>query len=150
MDVAVRKAREVSGRYLAMGKNPVVVSADSFGSLLNVRGLLVGLGSLVLGGVLAVKTHSAQTTYPDGIQSPGGATQGIGHLASAGIGVDGVIVGLVLTWAGYVLRTLAAVASRPELSAPRVAGSSQPMQPPAPASIPAMSVSGSRQPSGSG
>ena len=125
-----------------MGKHPVVVNADSFGSLLNVLGLLVALGSVVLGGFLAVKTHSPQTTSSNGSQSPTGATLGIGYLASAGICVGGVIVGLVLTWAGYVLRTLAVVASRPESSAARMAGSSQPMPMPesVPAPIQAMSV----------
>jgi hypothetical protein len=130
-----------------MGKNSVVVSADSFGSELNALGLLVGLGSVVLGGFLAFKTHGAQMSNTDGTT---GAAQGIGYLASAGIGIGGLILGFVLTWAGYVLRTLAIVASRSELSASRVVGSSQAMQQPLPTPIPAMSVPGFGQPPGDG
>ena len=128
----------------------MVVSADSFGSLLNVLGLLAGLGSVVLGGFLAVKIHSTQTTSFDGSQPPVGATQGIGYLASAGVAIGGLIVGLVLTWAGYVLRTLAVVASRPESSAVRMAGPSQPMPEPAAAPLPATNVPGFVRQSGSG
>jgi len=133
-----------------MGKHPVVVNADSFGSLLNVLGLLVGLGSVVLGGFLAVKTHSAQTMTSDGNQLPTGATQGIGYLASVGVGIGGLIVGLVLTWAGYVLRTLAVVASRPDSSAVRMAGPSQPMPEPVPAPLPATNVPEFVRPMGGG
>ena len=134
-----------------MAKKSVVVSADSFGSLLNVLGLLVGLGSIVLGGFLAVKTHGAQTTYPDGNQSLAGATQGIGYLASAGIAVGGVSVGLVLTWAGHVLRTLAVVATRSEpLPAARSVDVGQVAQQPAPSPIPAMILPGFGESRGSG
>ena len=96
-----------------MAKSSVVTRADAFGGLLNGLAVVVGLGSVALGIFVATRTHGTQPTYPDGSQSVAGATQGLGYLGAVGIGVGGVVVAAILMWAGYVLRTLAVVASRP-------------------------------------
>jgi len=92
-----------------MANESVVRRADEFGSFLNVLGVIVGVAGIGIGIWVAIKAHSAQGTYPDGSQSLGGATRGFSYGVALAIGIGGVVVGCLLGWAGYVIRTLSAI-----------------------------------------
>jgi len=91
-----------------MPKTAVVARADAFGRTLTILGGLVAILSMGLAIVLALKAHDA------GIGSTGNSinfreASGLAYWAILAIGFGGVIVGAVVAWAGYVLRTLAAI-----------------------------------------
>jgi hypothetical protein len=104
-----------------MAKKSVANGADAFGDLLNALGTVVILLAVGVSAYLCIRVHGDQLTYADGNQTPGASFQGVGYLASIGIGIGGVVLGVLMLWAGTVLRLLSEIARRPEnvVPAPR-------------------------------
>jgi hypothetical protein len=107
----------------------VVDRADSFGRALSVLGAVIAVVGVLAGLVAAIAAHQAQAGVDQQTLSP--ALARLGELGAVLLGGGAVVTGVVIGWAGAVLRTLAAIHGR--LPEPRMAAAvAQPIANPVP------------------
>ena len=97
-----------------MAKKSAVTSADAFGGFLNGLGVLLAIGSFLVALLIGLAVHSSQVNDVAGQAVAPGSVQALGYVGAVGIGLVGVVVGMMLMWAGLVLRTLAVIAETVE------------------------------------
>jgi len=87
-----------------------VTSADAFGGFLSALGVVLAIGSVLGGLLIGFSVHSAQVADLAEQAPASGSVAALGYVGAVGVGVVGVVVGMMMLWAGLVLRTLAVVA----------------------------------------
>jgi Ca2+/Na+ antiporter len=113
-----------------MESNRVVDRADSFGRALGLLGAAIAVVGVLAGLVAAIAAHQTQSGLDQQSLSP--ALARLGELGAVLLGGGSVVIGVVISWAGSVLRTLAAIYGR--LPEPRMAAAAiaQPIANPVP------------------
>jgi len=85
------------------------VTSAAFGGFLNGLGVVLAIGSFIVGLLIGFAVLSQMNALA-GLSVAPGSVQALGYMGGVGIGLAGVVVGMMLMWAGLVLRTLAVVA----------------------------------------
>jgi hypothetical protein len=123
------QSRSFGADLTDMESNRVVDRADSFGRALSVLGAVIAVVGVLAGLVAAIAAHQAQSGVDQQTLSP--ALARLGELGAVLLGGGAVVTGMVIGWAGSVLRTLAAIHDR--LPEPRMAAAvAQPIANPVP------------------
>jgi len=94
-----------------MANESAATSANAFGGFLSALGVVLAIGSIVVGLLVGYSVHTSQVNNVMGQPAVPGSVQTLGYIGAVGIGVGGAVVGMMLLWAGLVLRTLAVLAT---------------------------------------